>query len=499
LAGPIKISFLADVGKAQKDIKAVGDETEKAGKNVESSGGRMGKGFDAVGKAAMGVNNAIDLTSSALSGIDQIQNSARNEANRLARAQQDVEQAMADGEQAAIDLKQATEDLKQAQIDGSQAAVDIEQAQIDAKQASLDTAEAQKTYTEAVKKHGKNSAEARQAEIDLLQAKSDQKQATVDLTQAQADQRQAQLDASQAQNDGKQAAIDAKDATLNLADAQREVNPSTIQQTLKVFEQWAPIVGLLVTTIPVASSATKVWTGIQAAFNFVMAANPIGLVILAIAALVAGIVIAYKRSETFRNIVNAVGGALRTAGVAVWNFIKTVGSAIGQLPGKIASVFNGAKNMLAGAGRAIVQGFLGGITGAWHWVTDKVSSLVNLIPGPVRRILGIASPSKVFAKIGGQVGAGMAQGIADSQADVARATEGLVQATTGAAGSVSGTVSVAPSSTPAWAQRLMDLLDGGITLTLDSSGHRGDDALLELIRDRVTAKGGKGTVLGIRA
>jgi hypothetical protein len=64
----------------------------------------------------------------------------------------------------------------------------------------------------------------------------------------------------------------------------------------------------------VASAATKVWTGIQAAFNFVMALNPIVLVTIAVVALVAIIVIAYKRSDTFRRIVDgAFRGVLRGA------------------------------------------------------------------------------------------------------------------------------------------------------------------------------------------
>ena len=43
----------------------------------------------------------------------------------------------------------------------------------------------------------------------------------------------------------------------------------------------------------------------QWVLNAAMNANPIGLVVVAIAALVAGLVVAYQKSETFRNIVNA--------------------------------------------------------------------------------------------------------------------------------------------------------------------------------------------------
>lgn len=63
----------------------------------------------------------------------------------------------------------------------------------------------------------------------------------------------------------------------------------------------------------------------QAALNAVLSANPIGLVVAALAALAAGLVTAYHTSETFRNIVN---GAFQ----AVANIAQsTIGAAIGWL------------------------------------------------------------------------------------------------------------------------------------------------------------------------
>lgn len=58
------------------------------------------------------------------------------------------------------------------------------------------------------------------------------------------------------------------------------------------------------------SSAIKVVNGFSTAFrlvNTVMAANPIGLVVTAVAALAAGLIYAYNESETFRNFVNNLG------------------------------------------------------------------------------------------------------------------------------------------------------------------------------------------------
>lgn len=60
----------------------------------------------------------------------------------------------------------------------------------------------------------------------------------------------------------------------------------------------------------------------QAAFNLVMSANPISLMVLAIAALVAGLVLAYKKFEGFRNIVNSIFSVINTVVTGSIDVIK---------------------------------------------------------------------------------------------------------------------------------------------------------------------------------
>jgi len=74
-----------------------------------------------------------------------------------------------------------------------------------------------------------------------------------------------------------------------------------------------------------ASAATTVWTGAQWLLNAALTANPIGLVIAAVAALVAGVIIAYKNSETFRDIVQGTWRAIQSAAQTAWNdYLKPV-------------------------------------------------------------------------------------------------------------------------------------------------------------------------------
>jgi hypothetical protein len=70
------------------------------------------------------------------------------------------------------------------------------------------------------------------------------------------------------------------------------------------------------------SAITKAFTAIQAAFNAVMAMNPITLIVIGIAALVAGLVIAYNKFEGFRNVVDSVFKFIRTAVSGGFDFFK---------------------------------------------------------------------------------------------------------------------------------------------------------------------------------
>ncbi|MFV8181858.1 hypothetical protein ACNQQN_24855 [Mycobacteroides chelonae] len=86
-----------------------------------------------------------------------------------------------------------------------------------------------------------------------------------------------------------------------------------------------------------------------------MTANPIGLVVTAIAALAAGIIYAYNHSERFRKIVDAAWAAIKVAAEAVvkwfmdtaWPLLKRVWEGIGDgwnwLVTKASEVWTGVR------------------------------------------------------------------------------------------------------------------------------------------------------------
>lgn len=82
------------------------------------------------------------------------------------------------------------------------------------------------------------------------------------------------------------------------------------------------VINLMRDSTVLASAATKVMTVAQTALNLVMSLNPIGIVILALAALVAGFIVAYNKVDWFRNMVNGAFTSIKNAITTVWNLIS---------------------------------------------------------------------------------------------------------------------------------------------------------------------------------
>ncbi len=68
-----------------------------------------------------------------------------------------------------------------------------------------------------------------------------------------------------------------------------------------------------------AAAASAIWTAAQKALNFVLSANPIGIVITAIGALVAALVLAYKHCDGFREICDKVWAVIKPLANAIMN------------------------------------------------------------------------------------------------------------------------------------------------------------------------------------
>lgn len=170
--------------------------------------------------------------------------------------------------------------------------------------------------------------------------------------------------------------------------------------------------GLVVKTV---TAVTRAWAIAQGILNGTIALNPIGLIVAAVIALGVGLFIAWKKSETFRNIVMGAFNGVKAAGSAVARFFTE----------KIPAAFGKVKDA---AGRALgwvkanwpkILAFVTGpigiavlvITKNWSkikagasavvgWVKDKFTALVSFFRG---------MPSKISSAV-----SGMWNGLKDS-------------------------------------------------------------------------------------
>lgn len=311
----------------------------------------------------------------------------------------------------------------------------------------------------------------------------------------------------------------------------------TLAANLAVF--LAPVIPLILGVV----AAAKLWAIAMGIVNAVLLANPIVLIVAAVIALVAGLVLAWKHCETFRDIVTGVFNAIKNvvmgipaffsaafgkiasiiteavslyaklivtfvkvitypgrvligllvtpfyyafqglqkivtgfwswAGpyvargvkvvvnailyplrlmIAGWNVVwgaigptvtralNAVARTAAQFGGwlvrnfvgianRVIGVFRNAGRWLVGAGKNIIIGLWNGIASLAGWIARSIGNLIaRIIPGPVRRVLGIGSPSRVMAKLGVNTGEGLALGILATQKLVARAAGTLASA-----------------------------------------------------------------------
>ena len=93
----------------------------------------------------------------------------------------------------------------------------------------------------------------------------------------------------------------------------------------------------------------------------------------------------------------------------------------------VGAGLNGIRDVLIGIGKAIVDGIWKGITGAAGWFKRKVEDFFGGIVNGVKGVLGIKSPSRVFAEIGGYAIQGFSKGFEDGAPGAQDTVNGVSQ------------------------------------------------------------------------
>lgn len=128
-------------------------------------------------------------------------------------------------------------------------------------------------------------------------------------------------------------------------------------------------------------------------------------------------------TNLFNVAMDRIGNFIRNGTENVLRFFIT-------LPNKIISFLANLPNMLQDAGRNMMEGMVRGIT---NMAANLLQSAMNAVKGAVdgvKNFLGIRSPSRLFAEIGGYMGEGMAIGLEQSAGQAADAAKAMAAATT---------------------------------------------------------------------
>lgn len=223
--------------------------------------------------------------------------------------------------------------------------------------------------------------------------------------------------------------------------------------------------GVLAAAIVTVSAVTAVW-------NAILAVNPITLVVVAIAALVAALILAYNHSERFRAVVDAVFGFLKktvppiigfvvgfirdhwklivgiiggpiaiavmlvvkhwntikSATQKVWNFVKSIVTTyLGAVKAVISTYFNLYKTVISTAWNAIKAVF----TNAWKTyktiVTTAIGAIVKAVSGIKSKLTGaLAGIGTWLLQAGKDLIQGMINGVKQMAGALVDSAKGVV-------------------------------------------------------------------------
>ncbi len=155
---------------------------------------------------------------------------------------------------------------------------------------------------------------------------------------------------------------------------------------------WATLIEVMAVAISAAATAWGLWNGaiaawqaitriataIQAAFNLVMSANPIMLIVMAIAALVAGLVYFFTQTEmgkkVWQDLCNFMG-----------EVFKNIGNWLGEVGGNISAFFKGIGDFFVGVWN--------GITGLFNGIVEFFKqwglTILAVIFWPISLMVGL--------------------------------------------------------------------------------------------------------------
>lgn len=132
-------------------------------------------------------------------------------------------------------------------------------------------------------------------------------------------------------------------------------------------------------------------------------------------------------SDAWNKLWELIKSAWNNISGAVTDGIGTVVGHMIALPGKITGALGNLGSLLLNAGKDVVQGLINGLTNMLGSLRQKAQEIANTVKNAVTGLLGIDSPSKVFAELGQFTMEGFIDGLESRFKDVRRSLGGLGQ------------------------------------------------------------------------
>jgi hypothetical protein len=132
---------------------------------------------------------------------------------------------------------------------------------------------------------------------------------------------------------------------------------------------------------------TGLFSGAMKLLNAAFITSPIGWIVLGVGALVTAFVIAYKKSETFRNMINSLWEGIKNVAGVIWDFLLPAFKAVGKAiftwiitPYKL--LFEGVKFLWEFLQKTPVSGF-------FDWIKNGIEVIMKPLGWVWERIQGI--------------------------------------------------------------------------------------------------------------
>lgn len=121
-------------------------------------------------------------------------------------------------------------------------------------------------------------------------------------------------------------------------------------------------------------------------------------------------------NKLIENLPKLIDGGIKLIIALARGLIEAIPQLVGKIPEIITAIIEGfasGASRILDIGKNIVEGVWEGIKNAAKWLKDKIFGFFDGIIGGVKDFLGIHSPSKVFAGIGGFMAEGLGEGFDD--------------------------------------------------------------------------------------